>query len=664
MSGALRAAIDRLEAPSDVFGREYKEYLGRKGIHYILSFPSVQHDGQAITPYYSVAFLRNSLAGSLQKALPEPQASLSQGMLLDLRGKIPNDLLDTFANTGTTHILAISGQDFSMVISLLILGITKLVGRRHPMGFSVLLLSVWLYAALTGMPPSVLRAAIMVSLVLLALFVGRQPHLPGALLFSAAIMAALDPSLLLDIGFQLSFLATAGVLFITPLLLSLSSMMLDRLSKSTELIRLLLGLLLAPTFAGLGAWLTTAPVIFANFGAVSLISIPATLSILPSFAPLIFLSAAVSVLGLISLTLAQPVAWLTWLSASYMIWGVKLWEGLSRGAETASWSIAWPYSTVYYLALCYIVWRTSSSYRPHIVPLSLPANGLWPVTKGAAFTLIMVTLIAGNLLVIWLHFDFDRGRLEVTFIDVGQGDSTLIRTPRGKTILIDGGPDPDLLANRLGKLLPFWQRNIDLVVLTHPQRDHLAGLLGVIGRYNVGNIVESETEGETGEYRQWRRMLEDRRVPVTRVSTGGAILLDKNIKMEVLHPNASDYPEYREDVNNRSLVLRLVSQNASFLFTGDIEESAENELVYGPRVLASSVLKIPHHGSNTSSTRDFLDKVSPQVAVISVGANNTFGHPHPDVLERLENVRTFRLDQDGSVRFKEEERMLRIKRQR
>jgi len=131
----------RLEAPSDVFGREYKEYLGRKGIHYILSFPSVQHDGQAITPYYPVAFLRNSLAGSLQKALPEPQASLSQGMLLDLRGKIPNDLLDTFANTGTTHILAISGQNFSMVISLLILGITKLVGRRHPIVIDRLIMS-------------------------------------------------------------------------------------------------------------------------------------------------------------------------------------------------------------------------------------------------------------------------------------------------------------------------------------------------------------------------------------------------------------------------------------------------------------------------------------------------------------------------------------------
>ncbi len=653
-----------LEEPSNTSGMDYKGYLSRSGIHYIMGFPSTKEDGSVITPYSPVSFLRNTLAESLQSSLPEPQASLSQGMLLGLRGRMPKDLLDTFANTGTTHILAISGQNFSMVISLLVLGITKLVGRRHPIGFSLLLLAVWCYAALTGMPPSVLRAVLMASLVLLALFVGRQPHILSAMLFSAAIMTAYEPSLLLDIGFQLSFLATAGVLFITPPLLSLSSRLLDRMSKVNDLGKYLLWLLSASILAGFGAWITTAPIILANFGTLSLVGIPATISVLPSFAPLIGLSAATSLLGIFAPWLAQPFAWLTWMIGSYMILVVRFWEGLSSGTQSANWSLHWGYLAAYYVVLCSIVWRVNSAYRARIVPVNMPANSLWPMNRGMALRLLTAILITANVLVIWLHLNFEKRPLEVTFIDVGQGDSTLIRTPEGKTILIDGGPDPDLLVNRLGGMLPFWQRKIDLVVLTHPQRDHLAGLLGAVKRYDVGHVIEGIAETQIKEYSEWRRIMADRGVPATRVNAGAVMLLDSDLKIDVMYPKASSYQGYQGDINNLSLVLRLVAPDASFLLTGDIEALAENELVHGSETLTSSVLKVAHHGSGTSSTKEFLDEVSPQAAVISVGANNSFGHPHPEVLERLGKIRTFRLDKDGSVRFVVEGPKLKVQRLR
>jgi competence protein ComEC len=244
-------------------------------------------------------------------------------------------------------------------------------------------------------------------------------------------------------------------------------------------------------------------------------------------------------------------------------------------------------------------------------------------------------------------------KLHVSFLDVGQGDSILIQTPNGQDILIDGGPDPQKINLELSKKLPFWDRTIDLVVCTQPHADHVIGLLEVIQRYKVGQALEPEVSYNSSIYREWCNLVEDKGIEYNIACAGQEIDLGNGITMEVLNPPEDLFEGTSHDVDNNGLVLRLSWGLVSFLFTADIREETEFELIGQRANLKSTVLKVAHHGSETSTTSQFLAAVDPEVAVISVGADNPFGHPSPEVVERLidrlgeDNV--YRTDEDGTV---------------
>ncbi len=245
------------------------------------------------------------------------------------------------------------------------------------------------------------------------------------------------------------------------------------------------------------------------------------------------------------------------------------------------------------------------------------------------------------------------GRLRVTFLDVGQGDSIFIETPGGRQILVDGGPDPKRLLNLLGERMPFWDRSLDLVVLTHPHSDHAAGLTEALRRYDVALVLEREMDHAASEYAAWRAALAARDGPVVQAQPGQRIHLDHGLMLEVLYPPDRMLVGTSSDVNNASIVTRLVYGETSFLLAGDIHWDVEGYLLRRDAPLDSSVLKVAHQGSRTSTTADFLRVVSPQVAVISVGADNRFGHPHDEVVQLLEETlgsdRVFATCAHGSV---------------
>lgn len=217
-----------------------------------------------------------------------------------------------------------------------------------------------------------------------------------------------------------------------------------------------------------------------------------------------------------------------------------------------------------------------------------------------------------------------QGSLKVVFFDVGQGDSIFIETPSKKQILIDGGPDQTVL-EKLNQEMSFWDRHIDLVILTHSDWDHITGLREVINRFEIGRIVTgAEVEG-------WDTLL---------VRRGQRIILD-DVVLDVL------WPDTPQDGNNGSVVVRLSYHEAEFLLTGDIEAKIEKQL----DVSQSDVLKVAHHGSKTSSCSEFLEKVQPKISVISVGENN-YGHPYQEVLERLKNTLIYRTDEQGDIKMK------------
>lgn len=240
--------------------------------------------------------------------------------------------------------------------------------------------------------------------------------------------------------------------------------------------------------------------------------------------------------------------------------------------------------------------------------------------------------------------------LEIDFFDVGQGDSIFIETMNKKQILIDGGPDLSVL-EKIGRAMPFYDRYIDIVVLTHPEQDHLNGLIEILKRYNIGAVITSGIIKNTNQYKEFIKTIKEKNIPIYIAKLGGEIDFGNNIKLNILYPFEDVSGKEALDVNNFSVVSRLIYNNFELLLTGDIEKSIENKLVKSGLDLQSDVLKIAHHGSKTSTTEDFLKAVSAALAIIEVGKDNKYGHPHQEVLDRLANLEIFQTGRDGDIKI-------------
>jgi len=363
-------------------------------------------------------------------------------------------------------------------------------------------------------------------------------------------------------------------------------------------------------------------------------------------------SSLVAVLDLFSGALAQAAGWLAWLWLSYLIEVVELFSAVPLASLSVDVEPAWVW--LYYLALAGLV---LVPHRLRSIP-SFVSRVRMPSATGGPTIVILVALA----LAVWgLALVTPDGRLHVTFLDVGQGDAVLIQTPSGHRILVDGGPSPEALGVELGKRLPFWDRSIDLIILTHPQEDHLAGLVDVLRRHEVRRVLESGLEGSTPTYSEWRRLIQQKGIERSVARQGQEIALGGG-GLRVLYP-AEATPASPSDANDYSLVLSLAYGSVSFLLTGDIGEEAEKALMRSEE-LDSDVLKVAHHGSASSSSQAFVDAVSPAVAVISVGNNNPFGHPSPATLERLGQARLFRTDEQGAVEVTTDGRRLWVRTER
>jgi len=277
---------------------------------------------------------------------------------------------------------------------------------------------------------------------------------------------------------------------------------------------------------------------------------------------------------------------------------------------------------------------------------------------------ILLFLFLLNLFSLITLFHIQREEpFRVFFFDIGQGDAALIRTPQGENILIDGGPDEKIL-EKIGRELPFWERTIDLVILSHPHHDHLRGLVDVLERYNVRHILTEETKKDSLTFNLWKDLIEGKEKTIAK--RGQRITLGE-VKIDVLYPKEDHY--YFKDPNRNSIVNRVSYKGSSFLFTGDIYSSEESLLLDWKEkcrekekywcdnfTLYSQVLKVAHHGSRTSSKEGFVREVSPEVAVISAGEDNHYGHPHKETLDTLYEMdlkvkKTYR---DGDIIFKVE----------
>jgi len=268
--------------------------------------------------------------------------------------------------------------------------------------------------------------------------------------------------------------------------------------------------------------------------------------------------------------------------------------------------------------------------------------------------LLSILFLFLSNLVIWQIIFYLNGdnSLEVTFFDVGQGDAIFIETPYKNQILIDGGPN-SMILEKLAKEMPFWDKTIDLIILTHPEADHMTGLLSVLESYNVKRILWTGVVRNTSQYEKWKEMIEKENAEIIIAHSSQEIKIGK-VSLDILYPFESLQGEEIKDSNDTSIVSRLSFGNNSFLFTGDITKVSENKIMSKEDGnFGSDVLKVGHHGSKTSTSKEFLENILPDIAVISCDKDNYYGHPHEIVLKNLEEfgIKILRTDQDGDIKI-------------
>ena len=630
-----------LASPQPLEGFDYPTYLARQGVSSVMAFPEADlvAEGEGSAFYIWLYGARRSLARSLEQAVPEPQASVGQALLLGIRDGLPDRMVEDFRDTGTSHVLAISGLHVGIMLFLSLGVSVAALGRRHHVYLVAPATLVWLYALISGLSPSATRAAIMASVYLLALLVGRPRSVLPALGFAAAVMVAIDPEVLFSVSFQLSFAAVTGIatlaqpmsrLLKTPFSISEASGD-SRQSAVTWLFARGADL----TALTIAATVATLPLVAFHFERVSLIGVATTLLVLPAL-PLIVVAQAMAALsGVASVSLGHLLGLLAWVTTSYLtavVGGFAKVPGIALETGRFAPFLAWGYYGAAAAVMAALAWarlrRPSASHvlRTVSVPLADKMVPWWLV--GLVVSLAALAWTAALTLPDQL--------LHVAFVDVGQGDGAFMTTPSGRQVVVDGGADPLAMVRALAARMPPGDRTVDIVVLTHPHTDHVSGLLEVMRRYEVALVLERQIAYDSPPHQAWRRLVERSAARVVQAEARQVISMGDGVTLRVVSPPVRLLQGTASDVDNTSVVLRVEYGDVSFLLTGDMFEEGEAALVESGAPIDSDVLKVGHHGSRNSSSREFLDAVTPAVAIISAGQDNRFGHPHSESLLTLQ----------------------------
>jgi competence protein ComEC len=636
-----------LQALPVVSGSQYREYLARRGIYSYMrpSRTEILSAGNGPLLLQSLNAFRSLCRQNIDRLFAEPYAALLSGILLGLDNGIPKNLYDQFNITGTSHIIAISGFNMSLVAIFLLCLTKRLFGMKYApwAAFG----GIWLYALLVGAGASVLRAAGMAGIAMLALLSGRPNAVRSSLAATGILLTAITPQSFLDVDFQLSFMATLGLVVLSPRLEEIASSTMGRFF-SKQNAAFLYDLIKDGLLLTLAAQIFTLPITALYFGRISLIGLMTNLLVLP-VQPLVMIGGATAaLLGFISGPLARLTAMVAWLPLAWTVAVVRFTAGFPMASLTLNNGEKGIAALILFFAMAFIAVILVPGLRARMMKALNTAKV--PLMAGLAIITALTWLASSSL---------PDGRLHVRLLNVGQGDAILIITPAGKNILIDGGPSEQALLNELGGRLPFWEHTLSLVVNTHPQADHLTGLLGALKHYQVDYLMENDSLSDYPLVLEWRRQVKDKGIPIIPGVRGTVIRLSKDIDLRVLHPQG---PVMSEDENQDSIVLLLEYGETRFLFSGDVNADTEERLLSGGELPAVNVLKVAHHGSSTGLTPALLEKLSPSVALIPVGENR-FGQPDPAVLEMLDDrhVPTYRTDRHGAIEIISDGRNLWLK---
>lgn len=744
----LLVKLDRAKSFSNPGSPDFNEYLERQGYDLKGTIKSpllIENHGAADSRSLLAALYRVRLRvlAAIDSSFEDEVSGTLKAMMVDNRHYLSRADAERLREGGTFHILSISGMHVDLIAWVLLGGSTASFGSRRRRSLHVVaaLVILWGYAVMVGLAPPVTRATLMITIGLIGPVLFRRAASINTVAGAAFLMLAMDTSLIADPGFQLSFMAVAAIVTIAlPVTAKLKTIgewrpsahlphppfcpdairiiaeslfwnerrfrqeirrapVRYRLDKSRA--ALLLGRVRAQALLRslVVLFITSLAIQAATFPLSALYFNRATaagvlLNIATGLLTAVMMLAAVltMIAASISTWAASQLAWITETAHYMLVNSVSPFSDLSgatfRVAHYEDWRAA-VYS-IYFIPLALAVllidrWRPVALFKKKLASRT-----------GAAWAGVSLALLVSMVAVAHPPKARATGRLAIHFLDVGQGDSTLIVFPKGTTMLVDGGGEINFAAQEasmrdegaeesaeesggerqkpardnalpIGEIVVsrfLWSKaltSVDYLLATHSDADHMGGLSDVAKNFEIGQAVIGRVDAENSQYAGFARELLARSIPVGLVNSNQEFDID-GATVEVLWPR-SDSPDKKRSANNDSIVLRIVYGQVSVLLTGDIERETEDALARSGVMLRSDVLKVPHHGSKTSSTDAFLSAVDPRIAVIQVGKRSRFGHPHPIVIERYLNrsARIFQTGRDGTVTVETDGHALEVK---
>jgi competence protein ComEC len=615
--------------------------------------------------FHLIEAWRDSIRTLLDQSVPTETRGIMKAIILGEREEIPQRVKEEFIVAGVAHIIAIVAHIIAIsglhmgIIALVIFSLARwslrwsetitLTLDIHKLAAAITIPPLILYTFIAGARIPTIRAAIMIVIYLISILLDRQRNLYNTLGVAALVILLVSPVSLFDVSFQLSFVAVLAILYLVPRFSEIIPKPHPLLMKEPSFYRKLSGKFIDFALISVAAMVGTWPLVAYYFNRISFTGFLSNLIIVP----LVGLIVPLGLITSLAVLICSPLGWVLAKLASTLSWLAIRMVHLFALIPHASHYLVRP--TMIEIGLCYllILYITNMRKMRRLVPVSI----------------LLFGAIAGDVSYWYIQTHLNKG-LRITFMDVGRGDSILIEFPRGKRMLVDGGGfyDDSFDVGRNVVAPVLWEKKIatlHYLVLTHPHPDHLNGLKFIAHAFGVGEFWENGAECPSEPCIKLMETVRRRRIPRITVHDASPPRWINGVKVEVFNPSEHRVIDGREpwsQINNRSIVLKLIYKNHRFLLTGDIEEETEAQLVQSGKDLKADVLKVPHHGSQSSSTGEFLEVVKPSYAVFTVGFRKIFNLPNSKVLNRYEDLdcRILRTDADGAVTVTTDGKTLRV----
>lgn len=597
-------------------GYNYKQYLKTKKI-----IGTVELEKVKILKSSNGSFIHNIqkyIRDTINGTLTDEEGNLLLAILLGDKDKLSEDIQESFKTSNLSHMLAVSGAH----VSYIILGLTyvlqnSIIGKKN--GKIVCIIFLLAFMAITNFTPSVTRACIMAILTLFSSIIYRKSDVYTNISVAALITLIFNPYSLLDLGFQLSYGGTIGIIIFIKRI--------QEKKSNSKVINYIKQMALVSIYANI----IIIPIMMYHFNTVSFTFIISNIMAFPILGIIV-------ITGFLFIIASITVKPLTRLIAIFIKPILSILIKISQICSKL------PFSNI--LVVTPYMFNVISYYAIILYCIKSKKNN-----KCKIIICLLIVLILINFII----YIFPQ-KLRIFFIDVGQGDSTLIITPDKKTVLIDGGGSDSFDVGEkvlLPYLLDRRILKIDYVLISHFDTDHCGGILTIMEKVKVKNIIISEQAEHSENYERFKKLMIHKRIRLIEVKKGDKIKIGRYSEFKILFPTSRLLSE--NPLNNNSIVAQFNYNNFKMLFTGDIEKLAEQQILKTEKAeIRADILKVAHHGSKTSSIPEFIKAVRPKIALIGVGKNNTFGHPNQQTIKNLENIkcRIYRTDLQGEIIIK------------